>query len=345
MNQEDGDDDDALMFATEGESGALTPVRERTVIRHLPYFVTLAEDGNFNRASERLGLSQSALTRRIQTLEEELGVLLFARTHRSAKLTAAGEALFEDSSRILQDLRSATRRAQLVSRGEAGDIHVALNEPAIRSPIVVAAFRTLRELYPDMNIHLHAMPSEAQMIALRRKDIDLGFLFDIAIDKTSLRIMDYISISRNCSYLALHADHPLASKPSIHLADLRDEWLTWPSRRAGRSVSDGMIAAFRAVGVSPNIALEVMSEQTTLNLAAANLGMGFVLDPHLVPPGVVLRSVEDYHLDLTLHAVWLRDDPHAGVLRIMNELRRQVAAQDRSPSALPNNVKMRSNAL
>src|SRR5579863_4232538 len=119
-------EDEALLLAREGASAMFTPARERTIIRHLPYFVTLAEDGNFNRASERLGLSQSALTRRIQSLEEELGILLFARTHRTAKLTAAGQALFEDASRILAELRGATRRAQLVSRGEAGDIAIAL---------------------------------------------------------------------------------------------------------------------------------------------------------------------------------------------------------------------------
>lgn len=323
-------DDNALVLATEGESGALTPARERTIIRHLPYFVTLAEDGNFNRASERLGLSQSALTRRIQTLEEELGILLFTRTHRSAKLTAAGQTLFEDSGRILQDLRGATRRAQLVSRGEAGDIHVGLNDPAITSPIVAAAFQALRELLPDIKIQLHALPSEAQMIALRRKDIDLGFVFDAAIDKTSQRIVDSCAIGRSQSYLAMHVSHPLASKPVIRLADLKDVELTWPSRRAGRPISDGMIAAFRAVGQSPNIAMEVMGQETTMNLAAANLGMGFVLDPPVVPPGVALRRVEDYRFGTILSAVWLRDEPSSGVLRIVDELRRHVAARDKA---------------
>lgn len=327
------EEDNALLLAREGESAALTPARERTIIRHLPYFATLAEDGNFNRASERLGLSQSALTRRIQTLEEELGVQLFTRTHRSAKLTAAGQTLFEDSGRILQELRAATRRAQLISRGEAGDIHIALNDPAIRSPIVTAAFSGLRQLYPDVKIHLHAMPSEAQMIALRRKDIDLGFLFDIAIDKANQRIMDYYKIGRMRSYVAMNANHPLAGKATICLADLRDESLAWPSRRSGRSVSDGMIAAFRAAGVSPNIALEVMSEETTMNLAAANLCMGFVLEPPCIPAGVTLRVVEDYSFGLTLHAAWLRDDPHSAVRRIVDELRRQVDAHGEASMA------------
>lgn len=329
------EDDRALALATEGESAALTPARERTIIRHLPYFVALAEDGNFNRASERLGLSQSALTRRIQTLEEEMDVLLFTRTHRSAKLTAAGQALFQDSDRILQDLRGATRRAQQVSRGEAGDIHVALNEPAIRSPVVIGAFRTLRELYPEMQIQLHAMPSEAQVIALRRKDLDLGFLFDIALDKAGLRTMDHLSIGVSHSFLALNEEHPLARKAVLRIADLKDEALTWPSRRAGRSVSDGMIAAFRAAGISPNIALEVMGEETTLSLAAAGLGMGFVLDPPSLPPGVVLRRVEDYRVGLTLHAVWLREDAQSGVLKLVEELRRQIAQQGETASNLP----------
>ena len=318
------EDDEALSLAREGASAMFTPARERTIIRHLPYFVTLAEDGNFNRASERLGLSQSALTRRIQTLEEELGIPLFARTHRSARLTAAGQALFEDAGRILGELRGATRRAQLISRGEAGDINVAFNEPALRSPVVIAVFRTLRERYPEVQIHLSTMPSEAQLIALRRKDIDLGFVFDLSIDAASQRIIECLSISHTKTCLALHKSHPLASKPSIRLADLKHEWLTWPSSRAGRSASDHMIAAFRAAGISPNIALEVMTEETTLNLAAANLGMGFVLESLGAPPSVALRSVVDYRHGVTLQAVWLGSQDHSGVLRIIDELRYQI---------------------
>ena len=317
-------DDEALSLAKEGASAMFTPARERTIIRHLPYFVTLAEDGNFNRASERLGLSQSALTRRIQTLEEELGILLFTRTHRSARLTAAGQALLEDAGRILGELRGATRRAQLVSRGEAGVINVAFNEPALRSPAVIGMFRTLRERYPDVQIQLSTMPSEAQMIALRRKDIDLGFVFDISIDAASRRTIECLSVSRIMSFLAVHESHPLAQKSAIRLADLEHEWLTWPSSRAGRSASETMIAAFEAAGLSPNIALEVMAEETTVNLAAANLGMGFVLESLPTPPSVTLRRVEDYQHSVTLQAVWLANRENAGVLRIVEELRRQI---------------------
>lgn len=320
-------DDAVLLLAREGEAAALTPARERTIIRHLPYFVALAENGNFNRASESLGLSQSALTRRIQTLEKELGVLLFTRTTRSAKLTAAGQALFEDSGRILSDLRGATRRAQLVSRGEMGNIRVAINDHAIRSPIVIAAFRTLRERYHEMEIELHAMPSEAQLIALRRKEVDLGLLFDIVIDKMSERVMDHFSIQELPTYLALHASHPLAHKSAIFLADLRDQWLTWPSRRAGRSVSDRRIAAFHAAGVPLNISLEVMAEETTMNLAAANLGMGFVLETTHLPPDVTLRQIEDYKSGLNLHVVWLRDNLNPGVLKVVEELKREVTRE------------------
>lgn len=323
MDQIDDTDDD-LILAKEGPSASLSPGRERALIRHLPYFVTLAEEGHFSRASGRLGISQSALTRRIQALEQELGLMLFARTKRAATLTAAGQVFHEHTERILKDLRSAVRRTQLVSRGEAGDVHVALNSEAICSPIIIRGFRALQTRHPQIKIHLHSMPSEAQLIALMRKDIDIGFLYDVVLDRSARRSVNLLKISDAPSMLAVNADHPLASRPKLKLADIGETPLTWPPRRAGRSVSDGMIAAFRAAGLSPNIALEVMTDETTMSLAAANLAMGFVRPTELTPENVVLRRVEDLKFSLALHGAWLRDNTHTGIPQVIDELRREI---------------------
>lgn len=318
------DIEDDLDLAREGPSGSLSPGRERALIRHLPYFVTLAEEGHFSRASSRLGISQSALTRRIQALEHELGVLLFARDKRSASLTAAGQVFHEYTERILKDLRSAVRRTQLVSRGEAGDVHVALNSEAITSPVVIRSFRSLHARHPQISIRLHSMPSEAQLIALKRKDIDIGVLYDVVLDRASRRSMGLLKLSDAPSLLAVNKAHPLADRARVRLADIGEAPLTWPPRRAGRSVSDGMIAAFRGAGLSPNIALEVMTDEATLSLAAANLASGFVRPTDRAPDNVVLKKVDDLKFSLALHAAWLRDDAHSGVHQVVDALRQEI---------------------
>ena len=274
------------------------------VARHLPFFAAVAEEEHFHRAAARLNMTQSALSRRIQSLEAALGTPLFQRSQRSARLTPAGHAFHRDVQRILADIDFAVTHTQAVARGEMGALRLALNISALRSAIVSNTIRDFRARHPGVEVELRSQMTEQQIAALKRDDIDAGFLYDVAIDEATDVALETVPISAEDFVLALPAAHPLATRDTLTIADLRHEPLTWPSRAGGRHLYDQMIAAFRRAGVSPRIATEVMSGEATLGIASAGLGIGFVTESEQLPANVVARRVIDFDVRLHLHLVW-----------------------------------------
>lgn len=316
-----------------GGSGSLG-VHNRSLIRHLPYFAVVAEEGHFHRAAARLNITQPALSRRIQALEEDMGVALFTRTLRVVRLTPAGEAFREDVERILRDLGRSVGRAVSVSRGDAGHLQLALNERSMRSKLVIEAIHEFQTTYPDVVLNLFVMLSEAQLLALRREELDAGFIVEVAVDEMHRASLELMPIADDPFLLALHKDHRLANKPRLQISDLRDEPLVWPSRAAGRALSDEMIAAFRAAGVSPNIAFEVPTAEATISIAAAKLGCGFILGTDRLPASVITRQVEDLTLRSSLQLVWTRGKEQPALARFVEIIRRRLDAEI-APSSRP----------
>lgn len=306
---------------TESEDWALTPGKERALIRHLPFFVALAENRHFGRAATRLAMSQSALTRRIQSLEMELGVKLFARGRRSARLTEAGQVFYEDSQRILQDTQHAIRRAQKVMQGEAGNLHIAINDGSIAVGAVAETFKTFRARFPEVEIKLHAMFSETQIVALRSEELDVGILYDIVLDKAARRYVDSLHIFSAPLVLVMSEANPLAALDVLTPTDLEHEWFAWFSREGGRLFSDSMLEAFRDEGVTPKIALQVTTEATIINMALANLAVGFVRGTAHLPPSVVARPVTGIDVRVSAHAVWLKKNRKPTLQSFLNVLR------------------------
>jgi len=293
------------------------PHARHAVIRHLPYFVVVAQEEHFHRAAERLNMTQSALSRRIQGLEEELGIALFDRTMRGVKLTPAGRAFHEHAQRVLADIDQAVERIQAVARGEEGMLRIALNEGAARCTRVARGLRTFRSTYPTVQIELHSMFSDDQLAALKNEVIDAGFLYEFERDTAFNQMFETRFVHEEKMVLALHDGHPLAALHEISLADLRDEKLIWSSRSRGRRIYDRMIAAFRAANMSPQILLEVISAEITVNLVSSHMGIGFVPQSQIVPEGVFLRAVKDFNVPLHLSMVWRRNNQSSLLQRLV----------------------------
>jgi DNA-binding transcriptional LysR family regulator len=300
------------------------PHARHAVIRHLPYFVIVAQEEHFHRAAERINMTQSALSRRIQGLEEELGVALFDRTMRGVKLTPAGRALYEHAQRVLTDIERAVARIQAVARGEEGLLRIALNEGAARCARVAQGLRAFRHAYPAVQVELHSMLSDDQLAALTNEAIDAGFLYEFERDGPFNQMFNTLFVHEEKMVLALHEGHPLAALKDISLADLRDEKLIWSSRSRGRRIYDRMIAAFRAVDMSPQILLEVISAEITVNLVSSHMGIGFVPQSQIVPEGVFLRPVRDFHVPLHLSLVWRRNN-HSSLLKRLVDMAADAA--------------------
>lgn len=281
---------------------------KQTIVRHMPYFLIVAQEEHFHKAAGILNVTQSALSRRIQMLEYELGGKLFNRGQRGVTLTDMGRAFFKDVLVIMEDLDRSISRARAMVRGDEGRLRIALNETAMRSPRVSSALREFRESEKRVGLEIAALLSEAQVQGLNNQTLDGGFLFELPNIDLPEATFERLAIMEEAMVLALPAAHPLATKEDLCVADLASEPLSWPSRESGRHLFDWMISEFRAANVSPIIGLEVLSADTTVNLAASGLGMGFIGDHQYAPPSVVLRKLPDFNVKLQLNFVWRRSD-------------------------------------
>ena len=184
-------------------------------LRHLRYFVVVAEELHFRRAAERLHMSQPPLSQQIRALEEEVGATLLLRNQRRVELTAAGVVFLERARQILADVEDAARQARRVQRGEVGRLAVGFVGSAMYS-FVPDLLRRFGEHAPDVTLRLHEMGTTEQLRQLEDGRLDVGFL-RAARSRPELKIE---IVAEEPVIAALPDLHPLAAKPRLTLADL-----------------------------------------------------------------------------------------------------------------------------
>src|SRR6201996_280074 len=145
-------------------------------LRHLRYFLAVAEELNFTRAARRLNIAQPPLTQQIKALEAEMGVTLFDRSAYRVELTDAGKSFVPQVARILADVRNAVLIAKRAAAGEVGHVRVGFTESASFNPLVTAAFRNFRVAYPEVEVSLEENPSTVLAAALREGRVDAAFV-------------------------------------------------------------------------------------------------------------------------------------------------------------------------
>lgn len=277
-----------------------------TVLRHLWAFQIAAEEEQFQLAADRLNIVQSAVSRRIRSLEDELGVALFDRRPNGAKLTAEGEIFRDDVSHILKLIEQAVARVHRASVGHVGMLRVGFIELAMRHSVLSRTIRVFQTRYPEVELKLIPMISHEQERALRAEEIDVGFFHrgPGALEELSSR-----RVAEHHILLALPEDSPHARKPKVRLADLGDEPFIFPGRVHSPRIHDGLLTTFRLAGVAPRIVMEVGTSETMLRMVEAGLGFGFVDSSRRgsEPKGVALRRMTDFGAELILEMVWRRD--------------------------------------
>jgi DNA-binding transcriptional LysR family regulator len=278
-------------------------------LRHLRYFVAVAEELSFRRAAERLFMEQPPLSRQIQQLEKEVGVALFERIKRHIELTAAGRVFLEEARRTLVSADQAIHAARQAGREAEKSLVVGFCIAKCSDafdcafPGVMQAFRKQR---PDVAITLKEMCSPTQTQALLEREIDVGFL-QIPAAHT---VFAGHCLLREPMTLALPQDHPLAKLPIVPLKALASErFLLFPAH-VYPSLHQEIVAACARAGFQPNIVEEVSTSQTALGLVGTGMGITFVsaAPVGVPPPGVVYRSVPDLSLSLELSVAWRRDN-------------------------------------
>lgn len=272
-------------------------------LRHLRYFVAVAETCHFGRAAEQLHVAQPALSYAIRQLESELGVTLFNRTTRQVALTAAGEFLQSEAIRILAGVEDAERGVRRIARGSGGVLRLGLTGTAAFSHLPRIARIVRREL-PAVALEIRAdMLTPAQCDGLRTGALDLGVLRPPAVGEG----IEMVTIDVEPLVLAVSIDHRLAVEPVVSLTDLRSEpFVAYAARDS--AVNDAVLRSCRAAGFVPHRAHAAPGTAVLLALVAAGLGVAVVPGSVQALPleGVVFRDLVDGGT-VELALAWRRD--------------------------------------
>lgn len=243
-------------------------------LRHLRYFVAVAEELSFTRAAARLHIGQPPLSHQIQQLESEVGAQLLDRSKRWVRLTQAGKLFLEDARRVLALSEQAMQTARRAERGEAGELRVGFTYSTPLTPLFASVVNRYRQQYPGVTLTLHELPTVPQIAAIAERELDLGLVRppDISIpDSVSLTALRHDPLA-----LVLPSGHPLASQPSVSIRDLRDQPLVMYPRTTGTGIYPQIFRLCRAAGFQPSIAMEAGEASTIIGLVAAGCGISIL---------------------------------------------------------------------
>lgn len=250
-------------------------------LRHLRYFVAVAEKLHFGRAAEKLHISQPPLSHQIQDLERELGVPLLHRTRHFVALTEAGRAFLEEARRILSDADHAMATARRIGRGEVGHLSIGFG-PLLAAGVLGRIINASVSAHPSVKLDLQAMNSTEQVEALAAGRVDVAF----PMLPVSHREIVAERVAAERLVVALADGHRRARARLVSLADLRSEPFIGLSRAAAPTFHDLVVRACGDAGFAPSVEHEANYVLTALGLVGAGLGVA------IVPAWVATRPSE-----------------------------------------------------
>ena len=291
-------------------------------LRHLRYFVAVAEELHFGRAAARLSIVQPSLSQQIQQLEDELGFPLLRRTKRSVELTDAGKVFLAEAQHILAQIQEAKRAAQRAYRGEVGRLVIGYTSSSTYD-LLPMMLRVYRERFPHVEVVLRELTTHEQVRALEEEYIQVGLLrLPISTPLVSVEVVRQEPI-----VCVLPEEHPLASRERIAMPLLAHEPFVLQSRQRGAGYYVQLMKLCLASGFSPNVVQEVTELHAIVGLVAAGIGVSLVplSTRNIRSQGVVYRELEGA-ATLTEMAVAWRRDAHSAVVQNFLLVARETAA-------------------
>ncbi|KMV87877.1 hypothetical protein HMPREF9688_04365 [Klebsiella oxytoca 10-5244] len=241
-------------------------------LRHLRYFIAVAEELHFGHAAARLNISQPPLSQQIQILEQQIGARLFARTNRSVSLTDAGKQFLADSRQILSQVEDAAARAARLHHGETGELRIGFTSSAPFIKAVSDTLSTFRHRYPDVHIQTRETNTREQIVPLNEGALDLGLMRNTQLPETLV----WERVLREPLLAMVPRDHPLASQPGVSLRELALEPFVFFDPHVGTGLYDDILGLMRRYDLTPVITQEVGEAMTIIGLVAAGLGVSIL---------------------------------------------------------------------
>lgn len=287
-------------------------------LRHLRYFVTLAEELHFGRAAEKLHIAQPPLSQQIQQLEAELGFQLFHRTKRTVQLTAAGQVFLSEVQGILRQLDRAVQIGRQISRGEMGQLAIGFVSSTAYN-VLPPILRKFRTRVPGVNLELHEMTTDRQLQWLREGQIDVGFLRPPVEED----IFNFEIVFEEPLVVALPETHPIANQSSVSLRSLSNELFILFPRPIAPGLYDRIISLCQQVDFSPTVIQEAIQMQTIVSLVAAQMGIAIVPESlqHLQRTGVVYKSMQEPTASVAIAMIWRCNDTSPALQRFLEVVR------------------------
>ena len=259
-------------------------------LRHLRYFVAVADALSFTKAAEKLRLAQPSLTRQVRNLENEIGVLLLDRSNNRITLTDEGRLFLSASKKLLEMASESVAAVQRMKRGESASLNIGY-VANIHYGLLPATLGAFRKLCPSVAVNLFDMTSAEQFLALDRRKIDLGFVGLCPPSPGHTLLSE--CVAHDTMLVALPTNHPIAKKPKVKLSELASEFFIGMSAKTHPGSREWLAEACQAAGFAGRILQEADGEPTVIQFVADGLGVALLPEqitglPH---DGVVFRPL------------------------------------------------------
>jgi DNA-binding transcriptional LysR family regulator len=301
-------------------------------LRHLRYFIAVAEELHFGRAARRVGIAQPPLSQQIRRLEEEVHTALLRRTKRNVQLTEAGRLFLDEARATLAQVERAVRLAQRASRGEIGQLSVGF-VPWADFTSIPKMIRTFGERHPDVDVELHSLTSQEQVAALRHGDIDVGIMRP-PVSGDDLLTEPLFS---EPLVVAFPRGHRFTTYEQIPWRELTSEAFIAFSRERTTGYDALLVRACHDAGITLRVRHEADHPQTILALVEAGIGVSLVPASfaRVKRPGISHRGLRPIGPALETIIVWRRDNESPllrAFLEVVHEIANAVLARPKQRS-------------